>query len=69
MNETRRTRILAVLSAGTLVGVLGGTGVAFADHSAAPQADDRRTAACPSVTQGQEQTTSKWYRYGHRVAV
>lgn len=50
MNTTLRTRLLAVLGAGTLVGVLGGSAVAFAGGGAAVGSADPATPGCTAVS-------------------
>lgn len=56
MSRTRRTRIVAVVCAGTLAGVLGGTGAAFAGHREAPRAENGPAVACQAVVVAGEQT-------------
>ena len=60
MNKRVRTRLIAVIGAGTAAGLLAGTGIAFAGHGPAPAAGTHPTAVCQSYQPG-EQVEGRWF--------
>ncbi len=68
MDTALRTRLLATVTAGTLVGVLGGTGIAFAEHGAAPEAEVRPAATCQSLSFAGERFEGMWFGHTGQAA-
>ncbi|GGK69144.1 hypothetical protein [Ornithinimicrobium pekingense] len=68
MNTRVRTRLLAVVGAGTVAGLLAGTGIAYAGHGPAPQAGAHPTVVCGSVQPG-EQAEGRGFGPTHHVAL
>lgn len=60
MNTRVRTRLVAVIGAGTAAGLLAGTGIAFAGHHPAPQAGTHPSVVCQSFQPG-EQAEDRWF--------
>lgn len=69
MSTTLRTRLLALVSTATLVGVVGGTAVAFAGQAPAPRSGEGQTSTCQSAPVQVEQTQVRWFGHGLRTAM
>jgi hypothetical protein len=67
MNKRVRTRLLAVIGAGTAAGLLAGTGIAFAGHGPAPQAGTHPSVTCQSYQPG-EQAEGRWFGPAYQAA-
>jgi hypothetical protein len=60
MNKRVRTRVTAVVGAGTVAGLLAGTGIALAAQGAAPRAGTHPSVVCQTFQPG-EQAEGRWF--------